>query len=67
MEDKMEPQYLGDGVYASFDGYGINLAVNDHRNHVVTLDPDVLEALERYIQKVKQAVRDQQANLDATP
>ena len=47
-----EHTYLGDGVYASFDGYQIWLAVNDHRNKVVALEPDVLMMLERYKHKV---------------
>lgn len=41
----IKPTYLGDGVYASFDGYNINLAVNDHTNHVVALEPEVMEKL----------------------
>jgi len=50
----MENQrYLGDGVYVSYDGYHINLAVNDHRNHAIALEPAVLEALEVYIKSVK--------------
>lgn len=45
------PTYLGDGVYAHFDGYGINLSVNDHRNPpVVCIEPAVLEALNRFSQ-----------------
>ncbi len=40
--------YLGDGVYASFDGYHIWLAVNDHRNIVVALEPDVFDNLIKY-------------------
>lgn len=48
-----EPKYLGDGVYASFDGYNINLAVNDHTNHVVSLEPEVLNQLELYIKEVQ--------------
>jgi len=43
------PEYLGDGVYASFDGYHIWLHVGDHRSEpVVALDPEVLAALFRY-------------------
>ena len=41
-------EYLGDGVYASFDGYHIWLAVNDHRNKVVALEPAVMAGLQRY-------------------
>lgn len=40
--------YLGDGVYASFDGYQIWLAANDHRNKVIALEPSVFAALMRY-------------------
>ncbi len=46
-------RYLGDGVYASFDGYKIWLAVNDHRNKVVALEPQVLRALEEYAEDVE--------------
>jgi hypothetical protein len=44
--------YLGDGVYASFDGYHIWLAVNHHTNKVVALEPDVLKALNLYADRV---------------
>lgn len=40
--------YLGDGVYASFDGFQIWLAVNHHENIVLALDPRVMESLVRY-------------------
>jgi hypothetical protein len=45
-------EHIGDGVYASFDGYHVNLAVNDHRNHAVALDPYVLADLIKYAQRV---------------
>jgi len=48
MEEDIKPRYLGDGVYASFDGYHINLAINHHSNHAVALEPEVIEALIRY-------------------
>jgi hypothetical protein len=41
--------YLGDGVYVSFDGYQIWLAVNHHENKVVALDPDVFTRLCEYV------------------
>lgn len=47
MENKFE-EYIGDGVYASFDGYQIWLAVNHHNNKVVALEPNVFENLLRY-------------------
>ena len=44
--------YIGDGVYVSFDGYHVNLAVNHHENHVVALEPDVLINLVRYAKRI---------------
>lgn len=40
--------YLGDGVYASFDGYQIWLAVNHHENKQIALDPRVMQQLVAY-------------------
>ena len=42
--------YLGDGVYAIFDGFGIWLHANDHKNPTdkVYLEPPVMESLERF-------------------
>lgn len=42
-------RYLGDGVYASHDGYQIWLAVNNHENRLIALDPGVMTNLIRYI------------------
>lgn len=33
--------HIGDGVYLSFDGYQLWLAVNHHKHKVVALDPQV--------------------------
>jgi hypothetical protein len=41
-------EHLGDGVYASFDGYQIWLAANHHENKVIAIEPRVLSALIRY-------------------
>lgn len=46
-------KYLGDGVYASFDGFQIWLAVNNHENKVVALEPVVMEALILYYKSLK--------------
>lgn len=48
----IEPKYLGDGVYASFDGYHIWLAVNNHLNKVVALDPSVYARLVQYAKQI---------------
>lgn len=50
-------QYLGDSVYADFDGYGIVLTTengypDDPRNRIV-LEPEVLVAFERYVASLK--------------
>jgi len=45
-------EHLGDGVYAEFDGYGINIRVNDHRNPVAAyLEPDVLKRLVAFYER----------------
>lgn len=47
-------KYLGDGVYASFDGFQIWLHVGDHRNApVVALEASVLAALNEYATGLK--------------
>ena len=42
--------YLGDSVYAEFDGYGITLTTdNGHGpSNTIYLEPDILEALNRF-------------------
>ena len=45
----MEDRYLGDGVYASFDGYQIWLkADRDERQHAIALDAETFDALMKY-------------------
>lgn len=44
--------YLGDGVYASYDGFQIWLAVNHHTNKQIAIEPNVMDALLRYANKV---------------
>ena len=47
-----QQMHIGDGVYAQFDGYGINLRVNDHRSKVaVYLEPEVLRTLVKFHKK----------------
>jgi hypothetical protein len=48
-------EYIGDGVYARFDGYAIGLSVGDHRDEpVVWLEPSVMSALNRFAEKAAQ-------------
>lgn len=50
----MKDQYIGDGVYVSFDGYKIWLAVNNHHNKVVAIEPEVFQALVKYVKTIKE-------------
>ena len=47
-------EYLGDGVYAIFDGFGVWLHANNHLNPSdrVYLEPQVLEALNNFYKEV---------------
>lgn len=45
-------EHLGDGVYATFDGYGIWLRTNDHRNDPVAyLGPEVVANLVEFFER----------------
>lgn len=46
-------EYLNDGVYVSYDGYQIWLAVDNHANKVVALDSDTYAALKAYVERLK--------------
>ena len=49
-EKKMNSKdYLGDGVYAEFDGYHITLTTENYGHvNVIHLEPKVMEALKKY-------------------
>lgn len=52
----MEDRYLGDGVYASFDGYHIVLDLRGQDNFTrIALEPAVMDALERFREDTKSA------------
>jgi len=47
--EKAAPTYLGDGVYASFDGFQVWLHVGSHEAPAaVALDPSVIKKLNAY-------------------
>lgn len=48
--------YIGDAVYASFDGYAVVLAVNHHDNKVVVLEPEVWENLVRFVNNLSEII-----------
>jgi hypothetical protein len=49
--------YLGDAVYAIFDGYGIWLTTDSHRReeagNQIYLEPAVIDALDRFRDRMK--------------
>ena len=47
-DETLDEIYLGDAVYASFDGYHIWLRTGDGNNQQIALDPQVLAALLHY-------------------
>jgi hypothetical protein len=49
----MDDKYLGDGIYASFDGYRIWLTVNHHENKVVALEAHVMVTLIDYFEEIQ--------------
>ncbi len=52
--NKFKPNqaYIGDGIYASYDGLQIWLAVNERENYVVALEPMTFAALVRYVESL---------------
>lgn len=53
---KVPASYLGDGVYAIFDGFGIWLHANNHENPTdkIYLEPEVLKALNQFDKDIKE-------------
>ena len=48
-------QYIGDGVYADFDGYAITLTTEDgiRTTNTIVLEPKEWEATCQYVEEVK--------------
>jgi hypothetical protein len=58
MSSMNEETYLGDGLYASFDGWHIILrAPRADGDHFVALEPSVFAELKRYQQRILDAQR----------
>ena len=55
MKPKEFEEYLGDGVYASFDGWQVWLDTRAQRPiNRIALEPTVLAALTRYVAALKE-------------
>lgn len=50
----MDEVYLGDGVYAVFDGYSIVLDLRMQSDHKISLEPSVLVELDRFRKAIKE-------------
>ena len=59
MEDHSNKIYLGDGAYAIFTGYSIELAANHHENIVLELELSAVEELFEWTKsQIKNQVKD---------
>jgi hypothetical protein len=49
-------EYLGDGVYVAFDGFGLWLTTENgpETTNRVYLEPEVLAALERFVARLRE-------------
>ena len=55
MTKQVNPTYLGDAVYASFDGYNICLHLESHTKPVlIAMEPNVLAALNAYAKLINE-------------
>lgn len=54
MKTEFESCYLGDGLYAEFDGIHVVLwAHRDGQRHEVYLEPDVVDSLVLYVKRLR--------------
>ncbi len=57
---QIEDRYLGDGVYASFDGYYIVLDLRAHNSTTrIALKPEVLAQLNHYVEDLRKGLPDE--------
>lgn len=61
----MEKQYIGDGAYVDFDGWNIILTteIGIRTTNVIFLEPQVVESLLRYIERLKEEVSGTNKNI----
>lgn len=55
MSDNDKRDHLGDGVYVYWNGYAVEISVNDHRNPPrVTLELEIIERLITFVKRMQQ-------------
>ncbi len=52
MSEKNHKEYLGDGVYADWDGYHVVLTTASETNNVIYLEDAVIQALNKYVERL---------------
>ena len=54
MKEPNFKEYLGDSVYANFDGYAITLTTENGMgaSNTIVLEPLILKALEQYVEQM---------------
>lgn len=60
--DLAKPAYLGDGLYAEFDGYQVELYASNgiSRTNRVFLEPGVLASFLGYVSELRKAIAEHQ-------
>jgi hypothetical protein len=59
-------EYIGDGLYVSFDGFAFSLrAPRIGGDHFVVLEPEVLVEFESFVKRTKQEIEEQRQRREA--
>lgn len=59
--------YLGDSVYADFDGYCVVLTTENGYgpSNTIVFEPEVIEAFQRYIKRLEQLCAEHRTSTDS--
>lgn len=57
----MKKTYLGDGVYAEFDGWVVQLTTEDgiRTTNTIFLEPEVFLALKQFVEQIKTQMKEE--------
>ncbi len=65
MREEFPQMYLGDGVYANYDGYHVVLELKEQESAPkIFLDPDVIKAMGDYMKTIHGIVKERQGEQD---